>query len=108
MYGLVTGFLEPRENPAEGVLREVHEELGIIGENRGLVGVYEFVKRNQVIIAYHVETRGDIALGEELAEYKLIEPAQCRVWPFATGLALRDWLKSCGHDPKTVTFPSQN
>lgn len=108
MFGLVTGFLEPHEDPADGVLREVHEELGIQGDNHGLIGVYEFVKRNQVIIAYHVKTRGDIALGEELAEYKLIEPAQCRVWPFATGLALRDWLRSCGHDPKTVTFPSQN
>ena len=108
MFGLVTGFLEPREDPADGVLREVHEELGIHGQNKGLIGVYEFAKRNQVIIAYHVATQGDILLGEELVETKLIAPEQCKVWPFATGLALRDWLQTRGHDPETVTIPRQN
>ncbi|MBR9812879.1 NUDIX hydrolase [bacterium] len=108
MFGLVTGFLEPREDPAEGVLREVHEELGVTGELGDLIGVYEFTPRNQVIIAYHVRTQGDIVLGEELVEYKLIAPDQCRVWPLATGLALRDWLRQRGHDPETVTFPRNN
>src|SRR5699024_4717948 len=28
-FGLITGFLEPREDPAEGVLREVDEELSL-------------------------------------------------------------------------------
>lgn len=108
LFGLVTGFLERGEDPADGVLREVQEELGVQGELGGLVGVYEFAKRNQVIIAYHVATQGDILLGEELVETKLIAPEQCHVWPFATGLALRDWLRSRGHDPETVTFPRQN
>lgn len=108
MFGLVTGFLEAGETPEAGVLREVQEELGTNGELGGLVGVYAFTRRNQVILAYHVVIHGEIVLGEELAEYRSVAPDRCRVWPFATGLALRDWLRSKGHDPQTVTFPGKN
>ena len=91
-FGLCTGFLERGEDPAEGVLREVKEELGLDGEVVELVGVYAFLPMNQVIIAYHVRATGEIAMGEELAAYEEIPIAKLRPWPFGTGDAVRDWL----------------
>ena len=35
---------------------------------------------------------GEIALNEELAEFRLIAPEKLRPWDFGTGLAVRDWL----------------
>lgn len=91
-FGLVTGFLERGEDPAEGVLREVKEELGLDGVIVSLVGVYPFAPMNQVIIAYHVRAEGEITVGDELAAVKEIPIAKLRPWPFGTGDAVRDWL----------------
>ena len=92
MYGLVTGFLERNESPEEGILREVAEELGLTGESARLIGAYAFFEMNQLLVAYHVVARGDIVLGEEIAEVKAVEPERLKPWAFGTGLALRDWL----------------
>lgn len=91
-FGLITGFLEREESPEEGALREVQEELGLQGEIVRLIGVYAFPEMNQVIIAYHVRARGEIQLGEEIAEIKRIPPEKLRPWPMGTGHAVRDWL----------------
>jgi NAD+ diphosphatase len=94
MFGLVTGFLEKGEAPEDAVLREVGEEIGIRGDLGGLIGVYPFFQMNQVIVAYHVRTAGEIRLGAELAQFKLVPVERAKAWPFGTGLALRDWLES--------------
>jgi NAD+ diphosphatase len=99
MFGLITGFLERGEEPADGVLREVEEETGLKAEMVGLVGVYAFTPRNEVILAYHVRTKGEVRLGEELAEFKLLSPERVRTWPFGTGRALSDWLTIRGVRP---------
>lgn len=91
-FGLVTGFLEAGERPEEGVLRELREELGLEGEVRELVGVYAFVQRNELIVAYHVVARGEVVLGDELEAFKRVPVAKLRPWPFGTGEAVRDWL----------------
>ena len=91
-FGLVTGFLEEAEDPEAGILREVEEELGLQGDMVGLVGVYSFAKMNQVIVAYHVRAEGEVELGEELAAYKSVPIDRLKPWPFATGLAVKDWL----------------
>lgn len=91
-FGLVTGFLERGEDPAEGVLREVKEELGLEAAIVELVGVYPFAPMNQVIIAYHVRAEGEIVVGDELAAVKEIPIAKLRPWPGGTGDAVRDWL----------------
>jgi ADP-ribose pyrophosphatase YjhB (NUDIX family) len=91
-FGLVTGFLERGETPEAAVLRELKEELSLDGEVVRLIGVYDFSMRNEVIVAYHVRARGSIALGEELAAYKAVEPDALKPWPFGTGHAVRDWL----------------
>jgi len=95
-FGLVTGFLERGETPAEGALRELKEELGLAGEVVRLLGVYAFPERNEVIIAFHVRASGSIALGEEIAELRRVLPERLRPWPFGTGQAVADWLASRG------------
>jgi NADH pyrophosphatase NudC (nudix superfamily) len=92
MFGLVTGFLEKGEPPDQAVVREVREETGLEGRVAGLVGVYPYFEMNQVIIAYHVETTGELTLGDEIAETRLIPPEKVRPWPMGTGQALKDWL----------------
>lgn len=106
MFGLVTGFLEPGEDPAEGAVREVKEELDLDGEARELIGVYPFPQMNQVILAYHVAATGRIRLNEELAEHKSLPPEEVRYWPMSTGLAVRDWLVARGYQPERIELPA--
>jgi NADH pyrophosphatase NudC (nudix superfamily) len=102
MFALITGFMEAGESPEEGVAREVTEETGLTVERSSLVGVYEFRRMNQVIIAYHVQAHGDIVLSPELAEAKLFAWPDLRCWPAGTGQALADWLRSRGIEPRML------
>ncbi|MEO7010424.1 MAG: NUDIX domain-containing protein [Caldimonas sp.] len=103
MFALITGFMEADETPEEGIAREVAEETSLKAESTDLIGVYEFKRMNQVIIAYHVVARGEIVLSPELAEYKLMAPAQIKCWPAGTGRAVADWLISRGIEPQWMT-----
>ncbi len=94
-FGLVTGFLERDEAPAQAVAREVAEELGLTAIAVSLIGLYPFTQKNQLLIAYHVVAEGRIVLNEELAEFRLIEPERLKAWDFGTGFAVRDWLLAC-------------
>lgn len=105
MYALITGFMEAGESPEQGIVREVKEETNLDVHACTLVGAYEFLRMNQVIIAYHALAEGEIRLSPELAEYRLFEPAAVRCWPAGTGYALADWLRSRGHDPQFIDFP---
>ena len=93
IYGLVTGFLEKNETPESGILREVKEELGLDGRIDDFIGCYAFFEMNQLILAYHVQVRGEIILGQELAEIKMVLPEKLRPWAFGTGHAVKDWLE---------------
>jgi NAD+ diphosphatase len=94
VFGLITGFLERGETPDEGVLREVKEELGLEGRVESFVGYYSFPEMNQLILAFHIKAEGEILIGEELEEIKLIRPEKLRPWRFGTGLAIKDWLEA--------------
>jgi NAD+ diphosphatase len=98
-YGLITGFLERAESPEQCALREVKEELDLVGRAATLIGVYPFEQMNQVIIAYHVPAQGTITLNHELDDFRHLPPAECKTWSGGTGFALRDWLRSRGFEP---------
>lgn len=102
MFALITGFMEAGETPEEGLRREVAEETSLQVQGLDLVGVYDFQRMNQVIIAYHAQARGEIHLSPELAEYKLFAPADIRCWRAGTGMALAQWLRSRGHEPRFI------
>ena len=105
MFGLVTGFMEAGEAPVDGLRREVAEETGLEVLSTALIGVYDFQRMNQVIIAYHALSVGEVRLSPELAEYKLYAPADVRCWPAGTGYALADFLRSRGHEPQFIELP---
>ncbi|MFM7703651.1 MAG: NUDIX domain-containing protein, partial [Rubrivivax sp.] len=85
MFALITGFMEAGETPEAGIAREVLEETALVADAVALIGVYDFQRMNQVILAYHVQARGEVRLSPELAEYKLFAPADVRCWPAGTG-----------------------
>ena len=64
--------MEAGETPEEGITREVGEETSLTVESLSLIGVYEFLRMNQVIIAYHVAARGEIVLSPELVDYRTV------------------------------------
>lgn len=96
MFALITGFMEAGETPEAGMARELKEETNLDVERMSLIGVYEFMRKNELIIAYHVEASGTIALNEELAEFRLVAPARLRPWRAGTGYAMADWMRGRG------------
>jgi hypothetical protein len=48
---------------------------------------------NQLILAYHLQVKGEIVLGAELAEFKMVLPEKLWPWAFGTGYAVKDWLE---------------
>ncbi len=100
VFALITGFMEAGETAPEGIAREVMEETSLHAEEVKLIGVYDFQRMNQLIIAYHVVARGEVRLSPELLEYKLYTPEDVMCWPAGTGYALADWLTARGYTPK--------
>jgi len=92
-YGVIAGFLEKGETPEQAVLREIKEEVGLDGEILQFIGHYSFFERNQLILAFLVKAHGEIQLGDELDQIKLVLPDEIKPWPHGTGPALRDWLE---------------
>ena len=81
------------------------EETSLVAESLSLIGVYEFLRMNQVIIAYHVAARGEIVLSPELVDYRVLPPGKVKCWPAGTGHALADWLRSRGIEPQYMELP---
>jgi NAD+ diphosphatase len=106
-YALITGFLERDESPEIGVQREVEEELGLQPQGANYIGVYEFTRNNQLIVAYHVPATGTVKLNEELADWKHVAYGDVRYWPAGTGYALRDWLRSQGVEAPAMDWPKR-
>jgi len=107
LYGLITGFMEAGETPQQGIAREIAEETALQVDGLNLIGVYDFQRMNQVIIAYHALAHGEVALSPELAEYRLFTPQQVRCWRAGTGFALADWLRARGHEPQFIELPGR-
>jgi NADH pyrophosphatase NudC (nudix superfamily) len=86
-FALITGFMEAGETPEGGIAREISEETNLETSALKLIGVYDFQRMNQVIIAYHAVCHGEVRLS-----------------PAGTGYALADFLTSRGHQPTFVEW----
>jgi NADH pyrophosphatase NudC (nudix superfamily) len=104
MYALITGFMEAGETPQDGIAREIQEETNLQAREIHLIGVYDFQRMNQVIIAYHARCEGEVRLSPELVDYRLFTPDKVKCWPAGTGYALADWLRSRGHEPQFIEW----
>jgi NAD+ diphosphatase len=107
MFALITGFLEAGETPEQGIRREIHEETALHVDKLELIGVYDFVRKNELIIAYHAQASGTVQLSEELVEYRMVEPAKLKPWRAGTGMAVADWMRSRGLPYEMVDLPSR-
>jgi NAD+ diphosphatase len=103
-FALITGFMEAGESPEEGIAREIAEETNLQTQALKLIGVYDFQRMNQVIIAYHAVCGGDVKLSPELLEYRLLALEDIKCWPTGTGYALAEFLRSRGHEPEIVEW----
>ena len=108
MYALITGFMEAGETPEGGITREVKEETNLDASELNLIGVYDFQRMNQVIIAYHAVAQGAVRLSPELVDYKLYDYDAIKCWPAGTGCALADWLTSRGYTPEFVEWQKKD
>lgn len=100
MFGLITGFMEAGETPEEGIRREIAEETTLSVDELSLVAVHDFQRMNQVIITYHARAHGEVKLSPELVEYRLLPPEEVLCWRAGTGLALAQWLRARGIEPR--------
>ena len=103
-FALITGFMEAGETPEDGIAREVKEETNLDVQSLKLVGVYDFQRMNQVIIAYHARAQGEVRLSPELAEYRMFDLKDLICWPAGTGYALGDWLRTQGIEPTFMSW----
>ena len=104
-YALITGFMEAGETPKEGIAREIREETSLATSDLSLIGVYDFQRMNQVIIAYHAVCSGEVCLSPELVDHKLVALEDVVCWPAGTGYALAEWLTSRGYQPRFMDLP---
>ncbi|MDW5442191.1 NUDIX hydrolase [Polaromonas sp. SM01] len=104
MYALITGFMEAGETPEGGITREVKEETNLDVTDLKLIGVYDFQRMNQIIIAYSAVGHGEVRLSPELVDYKLYAHEDVKCWPAGTGYAMADFLTSKGYTPEFVEW----
>ncbi len=108
MFALITGFMEAGETPQAGMAREIEEETSLTTSELNLIGVYDFQRMNQIIIAYHAVCHGEVKLSPELVDYRLFALEDVKCWRAGTGHALAQWLRSRGHEPQFVDFPKRS
>lgn len=94
IYSIITGFLEAGETPAKAAERETKEELGLDSKETNFLGVFPFARANQVEIAYHIRTTGEIQLNEELDAYKIVQREELLNYSNNKKFEVQDWLNN--------------
>jgi NAD+ diphosphatase len=89
----ITGFVDAHEDAADAARRELKEELGVDAQALELIGVYNFARMNQLIVAFHARIQPPITLGDELDAYRIVPIERVQGWDFGTGLPLRDLVE---------------
>ena len=92
-YSIITGFLEAGEDPALAAARETKEELGLDAVQTTFLGVFPFIKFNQLIIAYHIQATGNIVLNEELDDYKFVLREDLLGYNRSGRFEITEWLE---------------
>ncbi|MFD0669031.1 NUDIX domain-containing protein [Ramlibacter sp. MAHUQ-53] len=105
-YALITGFMEAGETAEAGIVREIREETQLEVSALSLIGVYDFQRMNQVIIAFHAVAHGEVRLSPELVDWRRFALDEVRCWRAGTGLALADWLRRRGIEPRFLEPPA--
>lgn len=104
-FGLIAGFMERGETPEQGIARELKEETNLDAELVELIGVYEFIRKNELIIVYYVRATGQLQLSAELVEHRWHDVTELRPWPAGTGHGVADWLRRRGLPVQYVAHP---
>ena len=98
MFSLIAGYLERFESPANAIIREVQEELGLKVSKVQFIGHYPFREKNQLIIAYQVLSEGTLVLNDEIIETELLDIKQLKQKDFGaldlTKAIVADWISS--------------
>ena len=96
--------------PEEAVVREVREEIGVDASIESFIGMYEFHRKNQLLIIYHLRAHsGDVVVpADEIAGYKWVPIEKVQPWTAGTGRALRDWLRTRGIEREMLDFSEVN
>lgn len=81
-FSMITGFLEKDEAPEQAIQRETLEEVGLIAEKVIFLGHHILPQRNQLIIAYLVQTSGDVVLSDEIMEVKYLSREELKQYDF--------------------------
>ena len=97
-FSIITGYVEHQEAPENAVRREVYEELDLTADSVQFVGHYLFKNKNQLIIAYALNTHGEPKLGDEIAETRAVPIGDLAHYDFGpfqiTHAIVLDWLRS--------------
>ena len=94
------GYVDRGERVEDAALRETEEECGIIIRIKEVLGVYSYVGRLGVVVAYLAEhVSGELIVGDETQEVKLFRqdeiPWDDLAFP-STSNALKDYCKLKG------------
>ena len=57
-------------------MRETQEELGVRARSAHLIGHFPLGQLNQLLIAYEIRAEGELTLGDEIAEVKVLSPTE--------------------------------
>ena len=81
-------------------MRETQEELGVRAHRAHLIGHFPLAQLNQLVIAYEVHAAGELTLGDEIAEVKVVSPTELASFNFGplslTSEIVRSWLQREG------------